>query len=136
MELREKEWQVIEPLLPDLPTQRRGRPWRENREVLDAILWVLRIGAPWKDLPNKYQTYQTYPRRFQQWSNDRTPEKVIQAVASKLEKHRGLNLASAVLMPSLFPPKKGSVRWQDQMWQRDKTHGNQRETRETDRSIH
>ena len=46
MELTEKAWQLLEPLFPELPTGRRGRPWRGNREVLDAILWILRTGAP------------------------------------------------------------------------------------------
>ena len=44
MELSDKEWQILEPLMPALPTGQKGRPWRENREVLDGMLWVLRTG--------------------------------------------------------------------------------------------
>ena len=40
MELSDKDWRIIEPLLPELPKDVRGRPWRNNREVLDGILWV------------------------------------------------------------------------------------------------
>ena len=58
MELSEKEWQLLEPLLPELLTNRRGRLWRGNREVLAGILWILRMGAPWRDLPKKYLPYQ------------------------------------------------------------------------------
>ena len=72
MELSDKAWKIVEPLLPELPTGQRGRPWRKNREVLDAILWVLRMGAPWRDLPKKYPPYQTFHRRFQKWSLDGT----------------------------------------------------------------
>src|SRR4051812_18425407 len=39
---------------------RRGRPWRDPRDVLNGILWILRTGAPWKDLPNRYPSYQTW----------------------------------------------------------------------------
>ena len=46
MELTEKEWHIIQPILPELPTGKRGRPWRGNREVLSGILWILRTGAP------------------------------------------------------------------------------------------
>ena len=46
MELSDKEWEIIEPLLPELPSCPQGRPWRDNREVLDGPLWVLRTGAP------------------------------------------------------------------------------------------
>jgi len=45
----------------------RGRPWREKRAVLNGILWILRTGAPWADLPDRYPSYQTCHRRFQQW---------------------------------------------------------------------
>jgi len=64
MDLTEEQWAVLEPLLPEeerLPTGRRGRP----REVLSGILWVLRTGAPCKDLPKRYPPYQRCHRRFQ-----------------------------------------------------------------------
>jgi transposase len=58
---------MLEPLLPDLPKRANGwgRPWRQARKVLDGVLWVLRIGAPWRDLPERYPPYQTCHRRFQ-----------------------------------------------------------------------
>ncbi len=57
MELSDKEWEIIEPLLPELSSSKQGRPWRGNKEVLDAIFWVLRTGAPWWDGPEKYPPY-------------------------------------------------------------------------------
>ena len=107
MELTEKAWQLLEPLFPELPTGRRGRPWRGNREVLDAILWILRTGAPWRDLPQKYPPYQTCHRRFQQWSLDGTLEKVLTAVAGKLEKRRHLNLSECYIDGKFVAAKKG-----------------------------
>ncbi len=56
MELTDAQWAIIKPLIPT-PRRRkdgRGRPWRNPREVLGGILWVLRTGAPWKDLPDRY----------------------------------------------------------------------------------
>ncbi|NOJ94056.1 transposase [Corallococcus coralloides] len=41
-----------------------GRHWRDPRDVLNGILWVLRAGAPWADLPGLYPSYQTCHRRF------------------------------------------------------------------------
>ena len=84
---------IIEPCLPELPSGKQGRPWRDNREVLDGILWVLRTGVPWRDLPKEYQPYQTCHRRFQQWSLDGTLEKVQTTITEKLEKHRQLNMS-------------------------------------------
>lgn len=88
MELSDKEWEIIEPLFPELPSGKQGRPWRGNREVLDGILWVLRTGAPWRDMPEKYPPYQTCHRRFQQWSSDGTLEKVQMALTEMLEKRK------------------------------------------------
>ena len=46
MELSDEQWKILEPLLPEYLSGKPRRPWRSNREVLDAILWVLQIGAP------------------------------------------------------------------------------------------
>ena len=76
MKLTDDAWHIIQPLLPKRPTAKRGRPWREDREVLETILWIRRTGAPWKDLSGEYPPYQTCHRRFGQWSTDRTLAKV------------------------------------------------------------
>jgi transposase len=81
MDLTDEQWQLLEPLIPQPPRRSdgRGRPWRSTREVLNGILWVLRTGAPWKDLPERYPSYQTCHRRFQQWVRDGTVEKVLRS---------------------------------------------------------
>ncbi len=68
-ELTHQQWELIEPLLP---SQKRrpgqpGRPPVDNKTVLMGVLWILRTGAPWKDLPRKYGAYQASHRRYQQW---------------------------------------------------------------------
>ena len=53
-DLTDEQWNILEPFIP-VPTCRedgRGRPWKDRRAVLNGILWVLRTGAPWADLPN------------------------------------------------------------------------------------
>ncbi len=81
MHLTEAQWAMVEPLIPK-PRRRkdgRGRPWRQPRRVLNGILWVLRTGAPWKDLPERYPPHQTCHRRFQHWCRDGTPKQVLHA---------------------------------------------------------
>ena len=52
--LTEAQWKKIAPLLPKPPKHRKGgRPWIENRRVLEGILWILRSGARWQDLPEE-----------------------------------------------------------------------------------
>ena len=54
--LTEAQWEKIAPLLPQPRPRPRGggRPWIENRRVLEGILWILRSGARWQDLPEKF----------------------------------------------------------------------------------
>jgi transposase len=60
-DLTDFEWRVIEPLLPNKP---RGVPRVDDRRVLNGIFWVLRSGAPWRDLPERYGPRTTYYNRF------------------------------------------------------------------------
>lgn len=72
--LTDEQWELIEGHLPSLPVRSdgRGRPWKNNREVLNGIIWILRSGARWQDLPKNFPSYQTCHRRFQQWVTDGT----------------------------------------------------------------
>src|SRR5262249_24150385 len=63
-DLTDFEWSVIEPLLP---AGRRGVKPKNNRKVLNGIFWVLRAGAPWRDLPERYGSYTTAYNRFNRW---------------------------------------------------------------------
>ena len=60
-ELSDIQWTIIEPLIPKPPSRedRKGRPRRSDREVLNGILWILRSGARWYDLPERFPPYQT-----------------------------------------------------------------------------
>ena len=53
-ELTDYEWTAIQPFLPDKP---RGVPRVNDRRVLNGIFWVLRSGAPWRDLPDNFGPY-------------------------------------------------------------------------------
>ncbi len=72
MDLTDEQWEILEPLIPVPPRRAdgKGRPWRDPRDVLNGVLWILRTGAPWHDLPERYPPYQTCHRRFQRWVCD------------------------------------------------------------------
>ena len=63
-DLTDVEWLVIEPLLP---RKWRGVKRMDDRRVLNGIFWVLRSGAPWRDLPERYGPYTTVYNRFNRW---------------------------------------------------------------------
>src|SRR5262245_21293222 len=79
-DLTDLEWKVIEALLP---TGRRGRKPGNNRTVLNGIFWVLRAGAPWRDLPERYGPYTTAYNRFNRWRKagiwDRLMDGIVKA---------------------------------------------------------
>jgi transposase len=66
-ELTDEQWAVIAPLLPP-ERGRKARPARNNRRMVNALLWVLRTGAPWRDLPAHYPPWKSVHTRFSRWS--------------------------------------------------------------------
>ncbi|MER7046474.1 IS5 family transposase [Streptomyces jumonjinensis] len=68
----------MEPLLPQ--RDGAGRPWRDHRQVVNGVLWRLRTGAPWRDLPERYGPWQTVYRRFAQWEKDGTWARLLREV--------------------------------------------------------
>lgn len=65
-DLTDKQWQKLQPLLPAQKPQ-TGRPNNSHRKVINGILWVLRTGAPWRDMPTRYGKWQTVSSRFYRW---------------------------------------------------------------------
>ena len=110
MDLTEAQWQVLKPLLtPKRRSDGRGRPWRDARAVLNGILWVLRTGAPWHDLPDRYPPYQTCHRRFQQWQRDGTLTCLLHALAEDLQARSKLDLSETFIDASFSSAKKGAL---------------------------
>jgi transposase len=66
-ELSDVEWAAIAGMLPP-ERGRKARPARNNRRMINAMLWVLRTGAPWRDLPEHYPPWKSVYTRFSRWS--------------------------------------------------------------------
>ncbi|MEU0404139.1 IS5 family transposase, partial [Streptomyces sp. NPDC006197] len=82
-ELTDATWERIEPLLPR--ADGRGRPWRDHRQVVNGVLWRLRTGVPWRDLPEWYGPWQTVHGRFARWAADGTFDRLLSAAQSRAE---------------------------------------------------
>src|SRR3954447_2476848 len=82
--LSDDHYAAIEPLLPT--NDRPGHPWKDHRRVIDAILWILHTGAPWRDLPREtHGPWQTAYERFNRWSKDGTWGRLIEALHVRLD---------------------------------------------------
>jgi transposase len=64
-DLTDAEWSLIAPLLPNKP---RGVPRTDDRRVISGIFYILRTGAPWRDLPERYGPYTTVYNRYNRWA--------------------------------------------------------------------
>ena len=111
MDLIDDQWKIVSAILPADPMRadKRGRPWSEQRKVFNGILWVLRTGAPWKDLPPRYGPYQTAHRRFQNWVRSGVIENVLLALAAHLKEAGGLDLKECFVDGTFVPAKKGGA---------------------------
>jgi transposase len=62
-----------------------GRPPRNRRQVVDGILWILRTGSPWRDLPKDFGPWQTTWRLFDQWNQDGTLHAILHRLRNEIE---------------------------------------------------
>jgi transposase len=77
-DLTDEGWEVLAPLLPP-QRPRTGRPAKDHRTGLTGIRWVLRTGAPWRDLPARYGPGQTGSSRFRRWREAGIGQRVLTA---------------------------------------------------------
>jgi len=111
MELTNEQWTRLEPLIP--PPQRkndgRGRPRKNPRDVLNGILWVLRTGAPWKDLPPRYPPHQTCHRWFQTWAKQGIFKQILTELGEDLYQRGAIDIRETFIDGSFTPAKKGVI---------------------------
>jgi transposase len=81
-ELTDNEWTAIKPMLPNKP---RGVPRVNDRRVLNGIFWVLRSGAPWRDLPQEFGPYTTCYNRFVRWRRAGVWGRIMSALAGAFD---------------------------------------------------
>jgi transposase len=79
-ELTDQAFTRVEPLLP--VDSRRGKPWRDHRQVLGGILWKLHTGRPWRDVPGRFGSWQTCYGRLRRWQRDGTWPRVWAVLAA------------------------------------------------------
>ena len=82
-ELSDQEWALITPVIP--PPALTGRPRRPPRQIWNAIVWLLRSGSPWRDLPERYGPWQTVFHQFNAWRRSGVFDRVMAALQIRLD---------------------------------------------------
>jgi transposase len=94
-DLSEKQWRQLEPLLPSNP--HRGHTYVDHRRVLNGILWRLKTGAPWRDVPARYGPWQTCYDRFVRWSRNGTWQRVLASLQATADANGQIDWEGAAL---------------------------------------
>ena len=113
MDITNEQWQRIVEFIPEPKARpgQSGRPPQDARSMLNGILWILRTGAPWKDLPEQYPPRSTCHRRFQEWSRSGVFDKILTALAEDLRDRGGIDLSEGFIDGTFAPAKKGALAW-------------------------
>ena len=98
MPLTDEQWRaIVQEFFPPHKAKRRNVP-RESRlrSVLEGILWTLRSGAPWQDLPQRFPPHQTCHRWYVRWTMDGTLRRVLALLAADVRTRGGVDVGTAV----------------------------------------
>lgn len=80
-EISNREWESIKDKLPER-TGKRGRPAKNNRIMLNGMLWIAKTGAQWREMPECYEPWQSVYARFRKWQKDGVWEKIFHTLSS------------------------------------------------------
>jgi|SRR5690606_22446699 transposase len=108
--LTDAQWEAIRPHLPVVPNgPRGGRPRADDRSCFEGILWVLRSGARWKDLPSEYPSPSTCWRRLVDWETSGILLTIWQALLDTLGEQQLLDWEEVFIDGTFAPAKKGAT---------------------------
>ena len=105
--LTDVQWERLGPLLP--PPKRTGRPCCDDRQVIEGILWVLKSGARWRDLPPRYPSATTCWRRLRDWEQQGVWLRLWRALLKQLDRQAALDWSEVFMDGSFAPAKKGAT---------------------------
>jgi len=116
-DLMDGEFAVLAAMLPAERSGKRGRRYEAHRRVLNGIFWVLRTGAPWRDVPERYGPWSTVYDRFRRWRRDGTWQRLVDALQAQARKMGRIDFEFCALDGSVVRAhrcaagaKKGAVR--------------------------
>ena len=108
--LTDERWAKLAPLLPEPKVGKKGgRPRVSNRKVFEGVLWILRTGAPWSDMPKEYPSASTCWRRLRDWEEQDIWLTAWRALLSELDQREQLDWSEAFADGSFASAKKGAL---------------------------
>lgn len=105
--LTDEQWEYIQPLLP--PHAKEGKPRADDRQTINAILYVLKTGTPWNDLPGEYGDDSTANRRLIRWEDEGVWKRIMDALVSDGYMDGKLEVDNLSVDSDTIPAKKGEL---------------------------
>lgn len=84
-ELTDQEWEQVASLRPSEKTGKSGRPSKDNRTMLNEMVWIARSGIPWRDLPEHYGPWNSVYSRFRKWIDDEILDNIFRVISFETE---------------------------------------------------
>lgn len=88
-EVSDVQWEHIKGLLP--APKKRGRRPADARQMFNGALWILRTGAPWRDLPERFGPWETVYTRFNLWCRDGTWDRVLKSLLAQMDREQRID---------------------------------------------
>jgi transposase len=106
--LTDRQWEEVRKHLPPRKANLKGgRPWADDRNCFEGILWILWTGAQWSELPPRYGKKSTVHLRLHRWTKDGTLEKLWRAFLAQLSERGQVRWDECFLDGTFFSAKKG-----------------------------
>lgn len=110
MNLTNVQWEKINDLFKRPKyLDNRGPKRKDNRPIFEGVLWILKTGAQWNELPKKYGAYQTVHRRYQEWIEHGVIETALRRIAEDMEARSKLSLNECFIDGTFASAKKGAL---------------------------
>jgi len=93
--MTDDEWAYFEPFLIH---RGGGRPPRNHRRVLDAVFWLMRTGAPWRDLPEGFGNWNSIFRQFRRWADSGVWDVILEGLAGSGVSDAALQMIDATII--------------------------------------
>jgi transposase len=87
-DLTDEQWKLLEPLIPQ-PSLQGRRPFVERREIMNAILYILRSGCPWRLLPHEFPKWQTVYYSFRRWQREGVWDQILRTLRMEVRTKQG-----------------------------------------------
>lgn len=107
--LTDAQWALIEPQCLGKSTD-PGRSGRDNRLFMEAVLWIVRTGSPWRDLPAVFGNWSTAFRRFSDWRNADVFERIFDALSGDPDREYAMVDATIVKVQRHGQGAKGGLK--------------------------